>query len=183
MDRCSTSQAKKWILTGIPILFLTGSLLHFAYELSGKNILIALIAPVNESVWEHSKMVLWPVILWWGAYCCKCNLFGAIRGRWLTGTGIALLTALSVMPMLYYFYTKAFGVELLWADILILFLSVLTGQLAGLHFYDHSSGDCGKAAVLFIMMTVLLFVFFTFRPPHLPWFQDGSTGVFGIGLQ
>lgn len=61
MDRCSTSQAKKWILTGIPILFLTGSLLHFAYELSGKNILIALIAPVNESVWEHSKMVLWPV--------------------------------------------------------------------------------------------------------------------------
>lgn len=108
---------------------------------------------------------------------------GAIRGRWLTGTGIALLTALSVMPMLYYFYTEAFGVELLWADILILFLSVLTGQLAGLHFYDHSSGDCGKAAVLFIMITVLLFVFFTFRPPHLPWFQDGSTGVFGIGLQ
>ncbi len=41
-----------------------GALLHFAFELSDFWKPLALIAAVNESAWEHSKMYFWPGVLY-----------------------------------------------------------------------------------------------------------------------
>lgn len=41
-----------------------GALLHFAFELSEFWTPLALIAAVNESAWEHSKMYFWPGLLY-----------------------------------------------------------------------------------------------------------------------
>ena len=38
---------------------LLGTLLHFTYRWSGRN---PLIAPVNESVWEHMKLLFFPML-------------------------------------------------------------------------------------------------------------------------
>ena len=35
-----------------------GALLHFLYELSGCNKVVAIFAAVNESTWEHIKICL-----------------------------------------------------------------------------------------------------------------------------
>lgn len=40
-----------------------GALLHFLYELSGCNKVVAIFAAVNESTWEHIKICLTPTIL------------------------------------------------------------------------------------------------------------------------
>lgn len=45
------------------IIFL-GSALHFTYELSGSNLVVGAISAVNESVWEHLKLVFWPSLFW-----------------------------------------------------------------------------------------------------------------------
>lgn len=54
-------KAERQILVGVPVLFLAGTLLHFLYGLSGEFFLVGLLAPVNESVWEHLKLALWPI--------------------------------------------------------------------------------------------------------------------------
>lgn len=55
------------VLAGVPVLFLAGTLTIFLYGLSGEFFLVGLLAPVNESVWEHLKLALWPTTLWWTA--------------------------------------------------------------------------------------------------------------------
>ena len=55
----------KTIFISIPILFILGSLLHFAYDYSNKNKIVGLFAPVNESIFEHSKILLTPLLLFW----------------------------------------------------------------------------------------------------------------------
>ena len=55
----------KIILISIPILFVLGSLLHFAYNFTNQNAIIGLFAPINESVFEHSKLLLTPLTLFW----------------------------------------------------------------------------------------------------------------------
>ena len=45
------------------IVLTVGSLFHFLFNLSNQNTLIALFAPINESVWEHLKMLWFPYIL------------------------------------------------------------------------------------------------------------------------
>ena len=36
-------------------IVIAGTLLHFVYGWSGRNLLVGLVSPVNESVWEHTK--------------------------------------------------------------------------------------------------------------------------------
>ncbi len=45
------------------IIGLLGSILHFAYEWSGRKKIVALFSAVNESVWEHIKIALVPTII------------------------------------------------------------------------------------------------------------------------
>jgi len=62
------SNPERWILLGIPTLFLLGAIFHFLYDFTGKISLIGIMRPVNSSVWEHMKMSLFPIVGWWGIY-------------------------------------------------------------------------------------------------------------------
>ena len=181
MNRRHHTQEERWILWGIPVLFLTGSLLHFAYDALGRTFFAALAAPVNESVWEHGKMILWPMILWWSAYpLLRTGGREIPLERWFAGGLAALTGALLAMPLLYYFYTQAWGKELLWADILVLLLSLLAGQWLGRHLYRHCRGLPLPLTIAGFLLLILLFSLFTFFPPEIPWFQDGTDGTFGV---
>ena len=50
-----------WILTAW-ITSLGGSALHFLYDWLPSP-LTALFSPINESVWEHLKLLFWPMLL------------------------------------------------------------------------------------------------------------------------
>jgi len=174
--------SQKWIVKGIPILFLIGALMHFLYDLSGKNVIVSFIAAVNESLWEHLKMVLLPVIcLWSFYYIIKGKEHNIDKNKWFTSALVAELTAFITIPLLYYFYTEAFGVEMLAVDISILFLAVLFGQLLAFHFYKYSKGIRSYIPICIFILLILIFVIFTFYPPHIPLFRDSMTGQYGIG--
>lgn len=40
-----------------------GVLLHFTYEWSGDNAVVGLFSAVNESTWEHLKLLFFPFLL------------------------------------------------------------------------------------------------------------------------
>ena len=40
-----------------------GTLFHFLFELLGQNAFVGLFTPVNESVWEHLKLIYFPFII------------------------------------------------------------------------------------------------------------------------
>ncbi|WP_352418891.1 DUF6512 family protein [Proteiniborus sp.] len=163
------------------ILFIIGSLMHFLYDLSGKNTIVGLIAPVNESVWEHTKMVLLPVICWWTFYyIIKRKQYKINKNKWFTGALVALLTSIISIPVLHYFYTQSFGVELLVVDIIILFLALLFGQLLGLHFTKHSKGINSNIVILIFVAIIITYIIFTLYPPRIPLFRDSMTGKYGI---
>ena len=40
-----------------------GTLFHFVYGWSGENPVAGLFFPVNESTWEHLKLIFFPILL------------------------------------------------------------------------------------------------------------------------
>ena len=52
---------KVFFLTAV-VASLAGAALHFLHD-ALPNVLTALISPVNESVWEHLKLLYWPMLL------------------------------------------------------------------------------------------------------------------------
>ena len=51
---------RHWLLTALGAI-LAGAGLHFLWQ-ALPNPLFALISPVNESVWEHLKLLYWPML-------------------------------------------------------------------------------------------------------------------------
>ena len=53
-----------WETAGLFAVLIAGNLLHFAYGWSGGSPAAAMIAAVNESTWEHMKLLAMPWLLW-----------------------------------------------------------------------------------------------------------------------
>lgn len=47
-------------IVGILFVSVLGVLMHFVYEWSGSNRFVGLFAPINESTWEHMKLLFFP---------------------------------------------------------------------------------------------------------------------------
>ena len=69
---------------------LAGTALHFAYDWC-LSPLVGLFAPVNESVWEHLKLLFWPFLAAGFAAALRVNRSG--RFGWLAGV-LVILTGL-----------------------------------------------------------------------------------------
>ena len=52
-----------WQFFGFGFTSLFGTLLHFLYEWTGKNNFTALFSGVNESTWEHMKLLFFPLLI------------------------------------------------------------------------------------------------------------------------
>ena len=63
---------------------------------------------------------------------------------------------------------------------MILLAALALGQLMGLHIYRCSNGLPPALVLLIFAAIILVFSLFTFYPPHVPLFQDGMTGTYGM---
>lgn len=59
-DKC----LKTYTIIGVFFVLAAGSLAHFLYDWTGSNAIAGLFVPVNESVWEHMKLLFFPMLLY-----------------------------------------------------------------------------------------------------------------------
>lgn len=170
-------EKRVFLLSGILFTISAGTALHFLFDWSGRLILAALIAPVNESVWEHLKLLFFPFLLF-------SALEALIRrpGPAFYAAGTFGILAGLAIPVLFYTFTGVTGIHALWADILIFLISVvLTFSLRfSLEKRIRSSRTALFLSFSVQILLVLLFFLLTFLPPALPLFQDPMTGGYGM---
>lgn len=173
---------KRWILFEIPVLFLISPLMHFIYDWSQKSVLVGIVAPVNESVWEHLKLIFWPMIIWWSVgYFILKRKIPVSATNWFVSCTVALLVNPLVIISFFYSYTGAFGIESLFLDIFSLFLSLILGQILALHIYKYAKIKHGflYVSIFIIVLLVVFYTISTFSPVHIPLFRDSTTGNYG----
>jgi len=167
-----------WQLAGVVFTVILGSLLHFLFSWTQLPSL-APISAVNESTWEHMKLLFLPSFL-----------FALIQFRffrrefpnfwWVKLLGVCFGTLL--IPILFYTVNGAFGKTPDWLNILFFFLSVILTYL--LEFFllknDFLLFRAPFLAVIALFSIAFLFGIFTFYPPKFPLFQDPVTGLYGI---
>ncbi len=176
MNTFSSSMQKSfWFLAAFCII--SGVLLHFAFDWSNGSALVALFAPVNESIWEHEKLLFFPFTI--GAYVLarRHNV-----PMWAFSCMLSLLVGLIFIPCAYYTYTGAFGVQADWFNIIIFVTAVLITTLLYARIVKTSRPLAFPPALgeLVLFLLFLLFITFTFMTPQLPLFQDPTDGSYGF---
>lgn len=169
---------QRWEVAGLFFAIGAGNLLHFVYEWSGEHVMAALFSGVNESTWEHMKLL---AVRWiaWTAVELAAGCGAALLGPRTVG----LLAGLAAIPLLYYTYTGALGMDLSLVDITIFQLAVLLafGVSFSLRGRRRLSGRIWQilGGAVIVGVTVL-FICWTFAPPQLPLFVDPVTGTAGV---
>ena len=55
---------KKYVVIGFFVVGILGTLFHFVYDWSGQMWFVGLFVPVNESTWEHMKLLFVPMLIY-----------------------------------------------------------------------------------------------------------------------
>ncbi len=55
---------KRYVVIGFFVVGILGTLFHFVYGWSGQLWLVGLFVPVNESTWEHMKLLFIPMLIY-----------------------------------------------------------------------------------------------------------------------
>lgn len=168
-----------WQLVGFTFTSVFGTLLHFLYDLTGGSLFAAPFSAVNESTWEHMKLVFFPMLIF---AIIENHFLGKERKDFWCVKLLGILSALVMIPVFFYTYNGVFGPSPDWVNILIFF------TVAGLAFFfewwlfkkNCVSCKSPATAVLTLCVIAFLFVFFTFVTPEIPLFLDPVSGNYGI---
>lgn len=167
-----------WQLAGFALSTLSGTLLHFLYDWTDGSIFVAPFSGVNESTWEHMKLLFWPLFLF---ALAQRRFFRHPENFWCVKL-IEILLGLVLIPVLFYTYNGAFGPSPDWVNIAIFYISAAAAFLLEWRLLRKRLPRCKHPQLAFtaIVLIGLLFVIVTFLPPQLPLFQDPLTGTYGL---
>ena len=166
-----------WEFFGFALTSLLGTLLHFLYDLTGGSAFVALFSGVNESTWEHMKLLFWPMLL----FCMiQSRFFSDREDFWcikLRGT----LIGLGLIPVLFYSYNGVIGRSPDWINITIFFISAAVAYLYEARRLKGEVTACRRGLAIFLFCAIAAaFVIFTFMTPEIGVFRDPITGRYGI---
>lgn len=105
---------------GFAFVSIVGTLWHFIYQWTGDNRLAALVCPVNESPWEHLKLLWFPFLLW-----CLIILRSTKgqSGAWARHC-VGALTGIGVITAFFFTYKGIIGRYVMALDIISFILGV-----------------------------------------------------------
>ncbi|MBU9739711.1 DUF6512 family protein [Diplocloster agilis] len=164
---------------GFLFVLVVGTLLHFVYQWSGNSVIVAAVAPVNESTWEHLKMLYLPFL----AYAVfEYYQVGKNYPRYWFGKAAGASAGIGTILVVFYTYTGILGTNYLILDILTFVAGVIVAcRLSWRLFRDEREHEGYVVLSLAVLLAWLLaFVVFTYVPPAIRLFQDPVTGGFGV---
>ncbi len=175
-------KAEKTLFFSFIISVILGTLLHFAFEYSGGNTVVGAFTPVNESIWEHLKLILIPSII---VGFIEYFVFGKEYKGYFGAKGFATLIGMLFVLVGYYTYSGILGTNYFVADILL-----FIGGVALTSFFTYiflTKFDFGEResiiGILIITFLFIIFMYFTFDPPMIELFRDPLSEDFGIPHQ
>lgn len=176
----SDKKWRTWEVLGLLFVLAAGNLLHFVYDWTGQSPVAGALAAVNESVWEHMKLLTTPWVLWSIAELVAVGRSGLPV---TAARAAGLLAGLAAIPMLFYTYQGVLGRDLMWLDIAIFQIAVLLGFWVSWTVLRQRAlaaplWQVAGGAVLAAVWAA--FIVWTFAPPELPLFVDPETGLRGI---
>jgi len=170
--------ALKLELVGIVFIIVLGGALHFVFDLSGEWPPLALIAAVNESVWEHLKLGFWPALVY---FLIEYRYIRKSSSNFLFAKAIGILLIPAAITVLFYAYT-AFIQDMLAADLTIFVVAVVVGQLTSYKVLTVSPlpSWVNRLGMVLLILLAIAFGTLTYYAPQLPIFRDPISGGYGI---
>lgn len=165
---------KKLEIIGFICVSIVGTLMHFAYEFFDSNFFVGLFAPVNESTFEHLKLLLYPMLVYSLIEYFVLNNKGYTNlNSFICAKTIGIISGIVSIVVLFYTYLGVLGHNVDFINIAIYFIAVLIAFYLSYNITVKNKQDnhC-RLCLLILAIIVILFLLFTIYPADIGLFRE-----------
>ncbi len=174
------SDIKKITVGGAVFTILAGTLLHFVFQWSGNSPAVGIIGAVNESTWEHLKLLFFPMVFY-GIF--EYFTYGKETANFIPARVISIFAGMFIIVASFYTYTGIIGKNFMVLDIGTFLLGAVGAYFIGYKIIKSdilASREAEITGIIILILLTLAFALFTFRPPKIGLFLDPSTGKYSF---
>ena len=160
-----------FIILSTAFAFGLASIFHFTYGWLGDNLFAGLFFPINESVYEHLKLTLYPLAIAWFLFYPMIDLpERSNRYELFTCILISIDTCIYIVLSIYYITKGALGIENDILNIISLLIGMLIGQYLACHIQTHCRIPkwLGITCGALLILMAIAFAYFTLYPLPIP---------------
>lgn len=158
-------------------VIILGTLLHFTYNWSNNNPLVGAFSAINESTWEHLKLIFFPMLI---TTIIGYFYIGKYVPNFLCAKTLGIITSILFIIIFFYTYTGILGTNFAFLNILTFLISVVIGEYVAYKFMiSNLSCNIGLSIVLLFLL-LFSFIFFTYFTPKIGLFESPVTCQYGI---
>lgn len=159
------------------IISILGTLLHFTHNWFKEGFLLHIFSALNESTWEHMKLLLLPTLL---VVVFQTFAFNGRYANTNSATFVLLFVQLFSVPLIYEPLRIIFKKVHFLVTIAIFQISIVLGLIAEYFVLKHSLLIFNEmVAGILVLVLVFLFGLFTYYQPRFFLFRDPVSGKYG----
>ena len=148
-----------------------GVLFHFVYDWTGESAVAGLFTPVNESTWEHLKLLFFPMVL---VTIIEIGIMKKPLYPLLPSRMLGILTGMAFIVVAFYTFWGVTGRLLDFVNITIYIFAVWFAYVMERCFVNNRKLPSLSVGWLILIVFTLLFIVFTIKPPTWGIFRDLS---------
>ena len=167
----------KFQLFSAIFIAILGTFFHFTYNWSEENFIVGLFSAVNESTWEHLKLLFFPTLL---TIIIGYFYIGKDIPNFLCSKTLGLITSMLFTIIFFYTYTGILGYNIAIINILTFYIAVILGEYTTYRIMLSNFKCNKKIAIIILSVLFACFVIFTFNTPQIGLFKDPVNGGYGI---
>ena len=161
-------------------IFLLNFLFHFAYNVF-PNTLFSIFFPVNESIFEHQKMIFSSFIFYGIIDYFLLNKNDISRHNFLFSTLISAFSAIAIFLIIWLPIYYKIGENMI-VTIGILFISIMISQIISYYILKWNKevpyGSYISAGIIIICYIIIAYL--TYNPPKVDFFFDPLEEKYGF---
>lgn len=170
---------KKFLTINIFIILALTFVSHFVYNLIPVNFL-AIFFPVNESIYEHMKMIFTSFLLSGFIDYFLMNKLKVEHNNFITNILITSITTIISFLIIWLPIYYRIGENFI-LTIIILFIAICISQIVAFYILSMNNNKIlNYISLAIIIIMIIVFAYFTFNPLYNEFFFDSMAEKYGI---
>ena len=160
------------------LIFIISSLIHSFYNYL-PNFITSIFFSVNESIWEHMKMIYTSYII----FLLLKFTFDKLKDNEALIINITAIINIIVFLIIYipiYIIFKEHLIVTLIIYLISIYISIILTDKLKNKINKKISNTLNKYIIFIIAFTYLIFAFLTYKPPKISLFYDTVNKTYGI---
>lgn len=167
----------KFEIFSIIFVSILGTLLHFVFKWSNYNPFVGAFSAVNESTWEHLKLLFYPMLI---STILGYFYLAKTVPTFLCSRVLGILISILFTVIFFYTSSRILGSNIAFLNIASFYIAVIIGEYISYRLMLTNFNCNNKKAIISIVILLFCFIVFTYLTPQIGLFKDPITNSYGI---